>query len=99
MEKADKAIVLRSKISLANLFFRIEHFQENGKPLTSRQQKVVVELLIDKLKFFYIKECPFSDMTQTVIPFYDANLQPIKKKFLQRVKMSVLCQTRTASIN
>jgi len=49
--------------------------------LVNKEQEAVVDLVIEKLEG-KIKECGFTDYSQTIIPLYDTILPKGKKKFL-----------------
>lgn len=58
----------------------------------------MVDHIIERLES-KIKECKYSDYTQTLIPFYDTLLHKDKKKFLAQVKMSPVCSARVTTLN
>jgi hypothetical protein len=94
----DKAILQRSKMSLANIFFQFKHANKDGKQLPSRFQKKVIDHIIMNLDIA-VNACAKTSETQTVIPFYDSNLSNEKKVFLGLIKMSKLCEARTLTLN
>ncbi|MFO0118394.1 MAG: hypothetical protein ACK521_12555 [bacterium] len=49
--------------------------------MVNKEQEAVVSLFIEKLEG-KIKECNFTDYSQTYIPLYDTILAKGKKKFL-----------------
>jgi hypothetical protein len=66
--------------------------------LINKEQQQVCDYIIEKLEA-NIKECKFSDYSQTCIPQYDTALHRDKKKYLQLVKMSPLCTAKVATLN
>ncbi len=49
--------------------------------MINKEQEAVVNLVIEKLEG-KIKECRFTDYSQSIIPLYDTILSKGKKKFL-----------------
>lgn len=78
----------------------MQHSDQTPKKmlLVNKEQEAVVDLVIEILES-KIKQCGFSDFTQTVIPCYDSVLKKDKKKYLQQVKMSPICSARVSTLN
>jgi hypothetical protein len=66
--------------------------------LINKEQQAVCDFFIETLET-NIKQCPFSDFTQTCIPQYDSALSKDRRRLLQNVKMSALCQARVETLN
>ena len=85
----DHKIHKRSNMSLANIFFKLQHEETSMMRhlLVNREQEQVVDLVVEKLQQ-YVQNAPSSDTSMTFIPFYDTILPDNKKNLLAKVSMS-----------
>ena len=85
----DHEIVTRSNMSLANIFFKLQHEDSTVMRhlLVNKEQEQVVNLVISKLQQF-CQTAPSSSSSLTFIPFYDTVLPMSKRNLLKQVKMS-----------
>lgn len=64
IEGTSKGIIQRSNISLANLFFKMQHEEKNAKKhwLVNKEEEKVVDYIIDKLEGL-IKDAKYTDFS------------------------------------
>ena len=62
IEMGEKSIIQRSNVSLANMFFKMQHEEKTVKKhiLINKEEEKVVDYIIDKLESL-IKAAPFTD--------------------------------------
>ena len=67
-------------MSLANIYFKLQHDDTRHEMLVNKEQEKVVDMVIEKLRQVG-KDAPHSGHSHTHIPFYDTIL-PLEKRNL-----------------
>jgi len=73
-QKKDAARKKRRKYAIADVFFRISHRDRHDKPLSNKEQKRIVQEVVDSLTRFMEKAKlkDTEEISSTYVPYYDA---------------------------